>query len=220
MTLRKGLRALEIALWCLAAALLGCYAYVYLDRTVYQAYQEWSFDRELDHKPASAVSFLLHATKPSPFPDSKEPAGAYANIPAPQAVPSPARGAVLGRIEIPRLGVRAMIVNGTTEQCLRRAVGHIEGTPLFGQAGNVGLAGHRDTLFRGLSGVRKGDRVEVRTLGGRYDYVVDGIEIVRPGDAQVLDASASPTLTLVTCYPFNYVGSAPRRFIVHARETN
>jgi sortase A len=217
--LRKGLRVLEITLWSLAAALLGCYAYVYLDRTVYQAYQEWAFDRQLDHQPSSAVSYVLHAPKPSAFPASKEPAGAYANIPAPRSVPSPARGSVLGRIEIPRLGVRAMIVDGTTSACLRRAVGHIEGTPLFGQPGNVGLAGHRDTLFRGLRGTRIGDQIEVRTLDGRYTYVVDGIQIVNPDDVQVLDASASRTLTLVTCYPFDYVGAAPRRFIVHARQT-
>jgi sortase A len=220
---RKALGALEVTLWCLAAALLGCYACVYLDRTVYQAYQAWSFNQALDHKPASAVGFLLHSLPPrEPAPVSKDAGNAFSNlaIPRPSGGSLPARAAVVGRLEIPRLGLRAMIVNGTTEECLRRAVGHIEGTPLFDQAGNVGLAGHRDTLFRGLRRIRKGDKIEVRTLHAAYEYVVEGTEIVSPNDMQVLEASARPTLTLVTCYPFDYIGSAPRRFIVRARATS
>jgi sortase A len=138
---KRTLRALELTLWCLAAALLGCYAYVYLDRTVYQAYQLWSFNQALDHKPATAVGFLLHGLRPGepPPPASKEPPEVFVNLTPP---PPAASGAVIGRIEIPRLRIRAMIVDGTTEECLRRAVGHIEGTARFGQTGNVGLAGH------------------------------------------------------------------------------
>ena len=218
---RSALRALEVTLWCLAAALLGCYAYVYLDRTVYQAYQAWSFNQQLDHKPASAIGFLLHSLRPGePTPASEDAGNAFSRLALPRPNHAPAPGAVLGRIEIPRLGVHAMIVDGTTEECLRRAIGHIEGTPLFGQTGNVGLAGHRDTLFRGLRRIRNGDQIEVRTLDGRYAYIVEGTQIVGPDDVHVLDASTSPTLTLVTCYPFNYIGPAPRRFIVHARATS
>jgi sortase A len=112
--------------------------------------------------------------------------------------------------------MRAMIVNGTTATTLRRAVGHIEGTPLFASGGNVGLAAHRDTFFRGLGDIRRGDIIEIDTLQGAYEYVVDATRIVGPDDTSVLDASERPTLTLVTCYPFDYVGPAPRRFIVQA----
>lgn len=125
---------------------------------------------------------------------------------------------VIGRIEIPRAGVRAMIVRGTTDAALRRAVGHIEGTALPGESGNAGLAGHRDTFFRGLRNVRKNDTILVRTPSGTYEYRVTSLSIVNPDDVEVLQASADPTLTLVTCYPFRYVGHAPRRYVVQARE--
>ncbi len=186
-------RAAEMLLWSAAAVLLGVYGFVYLERNVYQAFETWSFDRALQR------------------------------MPAPLAVPGALReldklpaGAPIGRIEIPRLGVRAMIVNGTAASTLRRAVGHIEATPLFGGEGNVGLAAHRDTFFRGLRDVRRGDRIEIATLQGAYEYVVDATRIVGPDDTTVLDASGRPTLTLVTCYPFDYLGRAPRRFIVQA----
>jgi sortase A len=155
------------------------------------------------------------------MPASKDSGTRFAWPKAPGAArerQSLAAGAPIGRIEIPRVGVRAMIVNGTTDRDLRRAVGHIEGTPLFGSGGNVGLAGHRDTFFRGLRDIRRGDRIEVRTLQGTYLYTVDATEIVLPNDTEVLNASGRPTLTLVTCFPFDYVGSAPRRFIVEASE--
>ncbi len=221
---RRTLWAVEAVLWLVAAVLLGCYAYVYLDRTVYQAFQAWSFDRALEHKPAPVLGFVLDVIEgrgaASSVPVSKDSGNAFPR-PAPEALPR--RGALpagtpIGRIEIPRVGVRAMIVNGTSAACLRRAVGHIEGTPLFGSAGNVGLAGHRDTFFRGLRHISKGDRIEVRTLQGVFVYVVESTEVVPPTDVQVLDASVRPTLTLVTCFPFDYVGSAPSRFIVRASE--
>ena len=185
--MKARLRAAEMLLWSAAALLLGAYAVVYLERHVYQAFEMWSFDRTLQRMPAPRA--------------------------APAALPP---GAPIGRIEIPRIGVRAMIVNGTTATTLRRAVGHIEGTPLFGSGGNVGLAAHRDTFFRGLAGIRRGDTIEIDTLQGAYEYVVDATRIVGPDDSAVLDALARPALTLVTCYPFDYVGPAPRRFIVQA----
>jgi sortase A len=221
---RRLLRVAEVVLWAVAAVLVGCYAYVYLDRTVYQAFQAWSFDRALEHKPAPVLGFVLDAIEgrgtASSVPVSKDSGNAFPH-PAAEALTGrgvlPA-GAPIGRIEIPRVGVRAMIVNGTSAACLRRAVGHIEGTPLFGSAGNVGLAGHRDTFFRGLRNISKGDRIQVRTLQGVFVYVVESTEVVSPTDVQVLDASVRPMLTLVTCFPFDYVGSAPSRFIVRASE--
>src|SRR5207244_9209038 len=97
-------------------------------------------------------------------------------------------------------------------------VGHIPGTAVPGENGNVAVAGHRDTLFRGLGAIRDNDVIQFETLEGSYAYTVQSIEIVKPRDVSVLKPGRYPELTLVTCYPFNYVGSAPDRFIVKARQ--
>ena len=126
-------------------------------------------------------------------------------------------GALIGRLEIPRLKMRAVVREGAGEDTLDVALGHIPGTALPGQPGNAGIAGHRDTLFRGLSNIEKDDTIEFQTPAGSYDYKVEGTRIVKPDDVDVLHAGAHPEMTLVTCYPFYYVGSAPNRFIVTAR---
>jgi sortase A len=139
------------------------------------------------------------------------------DVPAGARIPSVVKsGAPLGRIEISSLGVGAMIVEGVDDKTLRRAVGHIPGTAVPGQPGNVALAGHRDTFFRALRNIHKDDEITLETLDGSYRYRVDRIQIVLPGDVQLLKSSSQPTLTLVTCYPFSFVGSAPQRFIVQA----
>lgn len=215
-------RAAEIFFWGLAVLLLGLYALVYMDRSLYQAYESWAFNQRLQHGPAPVLGFLLDKLRfggePAAAPSTEAP-HAYDDIRGTE--PSPlAPGALLGRIEIRRVGVRAMVINGTTDEYLRRAIGHIEGTALPGQPGNVGLAGHRDTFFRGLRHIRKGDVIDIQTLNGTFKYVVESTQIVGPGDVQVLEASSDPALTLVTCYPFDYIGTAPHRFIVHAREVS
>jgi sortase A len=126
-------------------------------------------------------------------------------------------GRVVGRIEIPSLGVSTIIKDGEDAATLRLAVGHIAGTAMPGGAGNVGLAGHRDTFFRRLRDVKAGDRIRLVTTDGVFTYVVDRTRVVEPDDVSVLDATPEPALTLVTCYPFTYIGPAPQRFIVHAR---
>jgi sortase A len=125
-------------------------------------------------------------------------------------------GALVGRIELPRVAVAAMVREGDDVSVLRRAVGHVPGTVLPGQSGNSGLAGHRDTFFRGLRNVREGDRITVTTPQAVLHYEVRSMRIVEPTDVSVLAPTARPTLTLVTCYPFNYIGAAPKRFIVQA----
>ena len=125
-------------------------------------------------------------------------------------------GSTLGRIEISSVGLTAMILEGTDEGTLRLAVGHIRGTPLPGQRGNVALAGHRDTFFRELRKIRVNDEITLTTLSGSYRYRVDSTIVVKPEETEVLEDDGD-ILTLVTCYPFNFVGSAPRRFIVRAR---
>jgi len=144
--------------------------------------------------------------------DTFRPGGPPAPPPAPE-------GSVLGRIEIPRVGVSSLVLEGVSGATLRRGVGHIAGTPLprvTRLPGNLGLAGHRDTVFRGLKDIRKGDSINLDTLNGTYSYVVDWAQVVDPNDVGVLAASNQPELTLVTCYPFYYVGSAPERFVVRA----
>ena len=126
-------------------------------------------------------------------------------------------GDVLGRIEIPRLGVIVAILEGTTTQTRRLGVGHIEGTALPGEPGNIGIAGHRDTYFRGLKDIRTNDEIQIQTATGLSRFEVDSVQIVDPGDTRVLAPSAEPAITLVTCYPFHFIGAAPQRFVVHAR---
>jgi len=125
-------------------------------------------------------------------------------------------GSPLGRIEISAVGLTVMVLEGTDEGTLRRAVGHIRGTPLPGQQGNVALAGHRDTFFRGLRKIRVNDEITLTTLSGSYRYRVDSTKVVKPEETEVLEDYGDDILTLVTCYPFNFVGSAPSRFIVRA----
>ena len=124
---------------------------------------------------------------------------------------------VLGRLEIPTLGVSTIVREGEDARTLQLAVGHIAGTALPGAAGNMGLAGHRDTFFRRLREIDPGDVIRLVAVEGTYTYVVDSTQIVDPDDLWVLDPTPEPSLTLVTCYPFTYLGSAPERFIVRAR---
>jgi sortase A len=126
-------------------------------------------------------------------------------------------GSPLGRIEISAVGLTVMVLEGADEGTLRRAVGHIRGTPMPGQRGNVALAGHRDTFFRGLRKIRVNDEITLTTLSGSYRYRVDSTKVVKPEETEVLEDDGDDILTLVTCYPFNFVGSAPSRFIVRAR---
>ena len=112
-----------------------------------------------------------------------------------------------------------VVAGGTDKRTLRRAAGHIPGTAMPGEAGNVGLAGHRDRYFRPLKDVRRdGTRSPLATPEGALRYRVEWTEVVERTAVHVLDDTAAPALTLVTCYPFYYVGPAPRRFIVRARQ--
>jgi len=127
---------------------------------------------------------------------------------------------LIGRIEIPRLLLSAVVVEGSDETTFRRAVGHIPGTALPGEPGNVGLAGHRDTFFRSLRELRVKDEVQVSTPRGDFKYEVESLTVVEPDNVAVLAASGGNELTLVTCYPFSYIGTAPKRFVARARQVS
>ncbi len=122
----------------------------------------------------------------------------------------------LGVLEISALQLQVPVLEGTDDLTLNRGVGHIPGTAALGEGGNIGIAGHRDGFFRGLKDIHVGDTIDVYTQRGGSRYVVDEIQIVSPDEVSVLAPRAKPSLTLVTCYPFYFVGSAPSRYIVHA----
>lgn len=189
------LPAIEQGLLLSGIVLLGLYGALVAQSGLYQSRAERAFDRSIrdrDTKPVSPAVFLSRA--------AVEP-----------------RPTALARLRIPSLAFSAMILEGTDELSLLRGVGHIEGTARPGERGNVGLAGHRDTFFRGLSGIVKGDEVVLTTQEGRdLRYNVVAIDIVEPETVDVLAPTGEPSLTLVTCYPFHFVGPAPKRYVVRA----
>lgn len=185
-------RWLEHVLLVVAMVCLGYYAFASAETLLYQAYE----DRELD-------AILT--------------AGAAPTRPSAERHRTVTRGETVGRIEIPRLGVAAIIKAGTDARTLQLAVGHIPGTSWPGEPGNVGLAGHRDTFFRRLRRIKPDDEIRVTTPEGVFRYRVERTDVVEPEDVWVLHPTEYSALTLVTCYPFSYIGSAPQRFIVRAQ---
>jgi sortase A len=219
---------------------LGIYGGARLYSAAYQSYITYSFDQQLRGRSPSVLGFLSHVVgikRPeNPVSTTKKVDGASllrSMVYAPEIVPedkgwsadrlrqykkapNPAGGDILGRLEIPSLSVSVMLVQGTDDWSLNRAVGHIEGTALPGQAGNVGIAGHRDGFFRPLKDIGGSDTITLTTLYGRFTYRVKSVKIVKPKDVEVLSPTAKPSVTLVTCYPFYYIGDAPKRYVVTA----
>jgi sortase A len=191
------LRPFEVALWILGFAAVGYLGYVTLDRASYEEVQTRKLN-DLSRASANAVPAVGATAAASRKPLTK--------------------GELIGRLEIPGAGVSAIVAAGTDELTLRRGIGHIDGTALPGEGGNVGLAGHRDTVFRGLRKLRPADRIFLVTSSGRFEYSVESLRTVAPEQNEVLEATSQPTLTLVTCFPFDYVGPAPLRYIIRARE--
>ena len=185
-------------------------AVVLIHRWAFQAYQTWRFERALKDAQPSEGANPRSAASPN---SSQEEA---ARERAESSVLNVVAGSPLGRIEIASIGLGAMITEGIDGKNLRLAVGHIPCTALPGQHGNVGLAAHRDTFFRGLRNIHKDDEITLTTLHGTYRYLVDTTQVVEPADVGVLAATPNDVLTLVTCYPFYFVGPAPKRFIVRS----
>jgi sortase A len=225
--------AAPILLFVFGISALGYCGYVMLDAHFSQTDQVRRFDQALLDAHASAASDLS-ANAPgdvnTPAPSPADVAGTSPLMPvfveannADPKIPSSSNQQAnenlpLGRIEIASIGLTAMVEEGTGRKTLQRGVGHIVGTSLLGQSGNIGLAGHRDTFFRKLRNIHEGDEITVTTLAGIFLYRVDLISIVEPQDSAVLRDSGGDFLTLVTCYPFSFVGPAPKRFVVRARQ--
>jgi sortase A len=187
-------------------ALLGYVGFALTDAAIFQAYEKWQMDRALNEIRTSPRLMKLQVVHAS----SALGEAVHVTPLAP--------GALLGRIDINSVGIAAMIVEGTDAKSLRRAVGHIPGTPLPGDVGNVVLTGHRDTFFRPLRNIQPLDEVTLTTLNGTFRYRVDSMQVVGDKDTEVLKDSEGAILTLVTCYPFYFVGPAPKRFIVRAHK--
>jgi sortase A len=200
---------------------LGYYAYTLADQRIYQAYANWSFEQQI-------AGFAHHT-----FRDYvRSLAGAKNEAPpvtpsAETELPQPAAGAIIGRVEIGRLHLSAIVRQGVDDATLRDSVGHVPSTALPGQIGNFAIAAHRDTLFRALKDIQKDDLISFQSAKGTFTYQVRATKIVKPTDVSVLRpdgggmiqaADENPKLlTMITCYPFYYVGSAPKRFIVEAQ---
>ena len=204
----RALAWIERTLYAVGVLLIGGWTAVTVETRVYGYLQERRLARMIEARDAPGA----------PLPPARGrfvPARPAA--PPLQPAPAPPDADLVGRIEIPRLNLRAIIAEGTDNRTLRRAVGHLAGTPLPGEDGNVVLAGHRDTFFRALKDIRADDIVRIVTPSGRFEYVVEATAVVEPSRTDVLDATAEPSVTLVTCYPFYLVGDAPDRFVVRAR---
>lgn len=200
---------LERLLLAVGLLCLGLVAFAVIDSRWFAYQQGRRLDRALQAARSATAGGVAGA--PASETDRLDTFRAAAAPPPPDP-----EGSVLGRIEIPRVNITSLVLEGVSGATLRRGVGHIPGTPLPAVTGNVALAGHRDTVFRGLKDIHKGDLITLETVAGSYRYAVDWEEVVDPGDVAVLATSNQPELTLVTCYPFYYVGAAPERFVVRA----
>jgi sortase A len=195
--LRLSTRAERVVRWSrrvlflTGTVILAFVAFTLLDAAFYQAYAKRSLESQIAGQKEREIS------------------------PSQQTVKE---GQVLGRIDIPRLGVSVAVLQGTRSRTLRLGLGHIDSTPIPGEAGNSGIAGHRDTFFRTLKDIRRQDEIQFVTAAGLYHYEVDWMKVVEPNDSSVLAPSTDSALTLVTCYPFYFVGPAPKRFVVHAHK--
>jgi sortase A len=164
----------------------------------------------------AVVLVRAHQTQNLPVPKVTVTQTVLPGDPTPAPVPAPAPGTWVARLDVPAVKLATTVLEGTDDGTLRRGSGHIEDTPFPGQTGNVGIAGHRDTVFRPLRHVHVGDDLNLTTADRVYRYRISKTLIVGPDDVYVLDPTDHPTLTLVTCYPFEFIGHAPRRFVVQA----
>lgn len=195
------MKAIEITLWIAGAALLALFAGM-------QAWGEIERQRDVaafeQARQPAAINDALRL-QPADSPDTSAPDGGIAP-----------GDAVLAILRIPRIALEVPVSYGTDEGALLRGAGLVEGTAMPGSNGNVGIAAHRDTHFRALKDLSLGDRIELALPERTQIYVVTDLWVVEPTDVHVLDDTGNPVLTLVTCYPFYFVGNAPQRFIVRA----
>jgi sortase A len=211
---KPGLRLLQHALLVVGGVLLTAWALAQVDGAVSSRLALKAFDQAAAAAPATTDE--NRGSPPSDEPvdfglwDPKRIRGYKESLEVDKRSP-------WGVLSIEKLRLQVPVFDGTDDLTLNRGAGWILGTARPGEPGNIGIAGHRDGFFRGLKDVAVGDAVALKTAGGRALYAIDEIEIVSPDRVDVLKARPSPSLTLVTCYPFYFIGPAPQRFIVHAK---
>src|SRR2546423_12962346 len=188
---RQALRIFEAFCWIMGIAGIVWFVATTLNIFSFQHSQEQQLEK-MDHPPQPENDAVLPLEPGEPF----------------------------GKLSIPRIGLSAIVAEGVDEATLRKAVGHIPGTSIPEQAGNVALAGHRDTFFRDLGRVQVNDLILMETPQGQFQYRVEHTAVVGPADTEILRSSGQSELTLITCFPFRYVGPAPERFVVEARRVS
>ena len=207
--MNKSLMRVERLLMLVGAALMSTSVAIVLHGSASSRLALWEFDQ------AQASTFRDASTVPADDESEfslwdKRRIQAYRDSPLVWVAPP------MAALRIEKLRLRVPVFEGTDDVVLNRGVGWITGTAKPGEPGNIGLAGHRDGFFRGLKDIELGDRIELTSSGTTLTFTVDEIRIVAPTDVHVLQPRSRPSLTLVTCYPFYFVGSAPQRYIVHA----
>ncbi|MBV9765277.1 MAG: class D sortase [Acidobacteriaceae bacterium] len=187
-------RRVELALLLSGVLLLGSSGWKLLKYEVVQHHPGWYSQLTVPTLPGAPAYFrLLRASRATPR--------------------------IIGRLYIPRLEVSVLVVDGAEEDSLELGAWHVPGTASIGGAGNTVIAGHRDTTFRALRKVRSGDFIRIEP-GETYSYIVDTLRVVDPGDIRVLQSDGSSTLTLITCYPFQFIGDAPKRYVIQAKKAS
>ncbi len=189
---RSPARALEAGLWLVAFLCLACVV-------------TWKVEARQADRAANAI--VEHTAQ------TQGEASGQASDASDSATRA---GTVIGRLSISQLKFSVPVLESYDPATLKRGVGHVPGTAVPGGLGNLVLAGHRDTFFRPLRFVRPGMDIQVATGAGRWSYLIDRTEVVTPDQVSILDVGDRPEMTLITCYPFDYIGAAPKRFIVHA----
>lgn len=195
--MRRSLRMTELAAWALG---LACASTLIYDRV-----EALSAQRAANDLVASARALPAARFTPTGW------------APTSKVKPVSDPNQVLGELNIPALRLSTPIVDNDDDESLMMGAGHVRGTAMPGGLGNFVIAAHRDTYFRPLAGIHAGMKMQVVTAEGTYTYIVESTKIVTPADVDVLDMGQVPQMTLITCYPFHYIGSAPQRFVVQAK---
>jgi sortase A len=189
------LKCASRASFCAGLGLFGWFCYINFE----SAYTQWSGARVLAAESVGKKESIV----PAPPTAGKNRS----------AVPL---GAVLGKLELPRIGISYVVLEGTDDKTLDKSIGRVVTSAPLGDKGNIAIAGHRNTHFRKLEWVRRDDEIVVTVRGAQYRYKVEWARLFDPSDVEVLDPEHGPAVTLITCFPFEYVGSAPLRFVVRA----
>jgi sortase A len=197
------MKTIEVLLWIVGAALI----------TLYVGARAWG-----EHERQQGVASFIEIQQDvaTTLAATRLPGESLYGGPELKAAALGAQDAVIALLRIPGIALEVPVYYGTGEPVLRRGAGLVEGTAVPGSAGNVGIAAHRDSFFRGLKDVSVGDLIELSTPGQTWRYRITSLSVVDPSDVHVLDDVGEPILTLVTCYPFYFVGNAPQRYIVRA----